>query len=141
VQKVSGMDFTKETPSVLIADDDDSCREGLRDIVEAEGFRTVLATSGDEAVDMIRKHTIHLALLGLQMPRMTGLEAMELLHQINAALPCILVTANATQEVIRQAFRVRAYSVIPKPVSKNMLLFTMVRAIRSYVETPPQAEE
>ena len=63
---------------------------------------------------------------------MTGLEAVEIVHQFNARLPCILVTANATQEVIRQAFQVRAYSVIPKPVSKHILLFTMLRAMKAY---------
>lgn len=121
------------TLSVLIADDDDSCREILRDIVEPEGYRAVMASSGEEALDIIQQEgAIHLALFDVHMPRMTGLETVELVHKINALLPCILVTANATQEVIRQAFQVRAYSVIPKPVSRHLLLFTMLRAIKAY---------
>ena len=128
--EVSGMNRL----SILIADDDDECRESLREIVEPEGYRAVLASSGEEAIDIIQEEPIHLALFDLQMPRMTGLETVQLVHQINARLPCILVTANATQEVIRQAFQVRAYSVIPKPVSKQMLLFTMLRAIKAYEE-------
>ena len=127
------MNTTSDKPlSVVIADDDDSCRETLRDIVEAEGYRTMLASSGEEAIEIIQEGTIHLALFDVQMPRMTGLEAVQLVHQINALLPCILVTANATQEIIRQAFQVRAYSVIPKPVSKHILLFTMLRALKAY---------
>jgi len=63
------------------------------------------------------------------MPRLTGLETVQLVHQINELLPCILVTANATEDLMRQAFSVRAYSVIPKPVSKNVLLYTVVRAL------------
>ena len=118
----------------MIADDDDECRQGLRDIVEPEGYRAILASSGEEALDIIQEEPIHLALFDVQMPRMTGLETVELVHRINALLPCILVTANATQEVIRQAFQVRAYSVIPKPVSKHLLLFTMLRAIKAYEE-------
>jgi two-component system, response regulator PdtaR len=118
--------------SVLIADDDDFCRETLRDIVEPEGYRTILASSGEEAIEIIHGESIQIALLDVHMPRMTGLEAVELAHQFNARLPCILVTANATQEVIRQAFQVRAYSVIPKPVSKAILLFTMLRALKAY---------
>ena len=39
------------------------------------------------------------------------------------------MTADANDEVIRQAFRVHAYSVIPKPVSRHMLLYTMVKAL------------
>ena len=125
--------MTTNTPlSVLIADDNDECRETLRDIVEPEGYRTVLASSGEEAIEIIRVEAIHVALLDVQMPRMTGLETVEIVHQINALLPCILVTANATQEIIRQAFQVRAYSVIPKPVSKNILLYTMLQALKAY---------
>lgn len=126
--------------SVLIADDDDFCRETLRDIVEPEGYRTILASSGEEAIEIIHEESIHLALFDVQMPRMTGLETVQLVHQFNARLPCILVTANATQEIIRQAFQVRAYSVIPKPVSKHILLYTMLRALKAYEELLRQSE-
>lgn len=119
---------------VLIADDDDDCRESLREIVEPEGFRAILASSGEEAVDIVQGEPIHLALFDLQMPRMTGLETVQVVHQFNALLPCILVTANATEDVIRQAFQVRAYSVIPKPVSRSILLYTMLRALKAYEE-------
>ncbi len=129
------METTINRPlSVLIADDDDSCRETLRDIVEAEGYRTLLVSSGEEAVEVVQEESIHLALFDVQMRRLTGLETVQLVHQINALLPCILVTANATEEVIRQAFQVRAYSVIPKPVSKHILLYTMLRALKAYEE-------
>ncbi len=127
------MNTTANKPlSVLIADDDDFCRETLRDIVEPEGYRAVLVSSGEEAIDIIQGEPISLALFDLQMPRLTGLETVEIVHKINALLPCILVTANATEEIIRQAFQVRAYSVIPKPVSRNILLYTMLRALKAY---------
>jgi two-component system, response regulator PdtaR len=125
---------TKKPLSVLIADDDERCREALREIVEPEGYLTILASSGEEAIEIIHEEPIHLALFDLQMPRMTGLDAVHLVHQFNAFLPCILVTANATQETIRQALQVRAYSVIPKPVSKSILLYTMLRALKAYQE-------
>lgn len=125
----------EKTRSVLIADDDDACRMSLRDIVEPEGYRAILASSGEEAIDIIQEEPVDLALLDFQMPRMTGLETVQLVRQINALLPCILVTANASQEVIRQAFQVRVYSVIPKPVSRSMLLYTMLKALRAYQDT------
>jgi CheY-like chemotaxis protein len=132
--------------SILITDDDRACRETLRDIVEPEGFRTYLASSGEEAVDIVREEPVHLALLDLHMPRLTGLETLELVHQVNQVLPCILITGDATEDVMRQAFRARAYSVIPKPVSKNVVLYMVVRAIvRVYgqllqSEQPPPEE-
>jgi CheY-like chemotaxis protein len=115
--------------SILITDDDVACRETLREIVEPEGFRTLLASSGEEALDITREEPIHLALLDMNLPRMTGLETLQLLHQINAVLPCILVTADASDRLMREAFRARAYSVIPKPISKHVVLYTVVRAL------------
>lgn len=121
--------------SVLIADDDDACRETLRDILEPEGYRALLASSGEEAIEIIHSESIQVALFDVQMPRMTGLETVQIVHQFNAFLPCILVTANATEEIIRQAFQVRAYSVIPKPVSRSILLYTMLRALKAYEDS------
>jgi two-component system, response regulator PdtaR len=130
VGEVCGMtaEVTKSY-SILITDDDRDYREALRELVEPEGYRTVLASSGEEALDILREEPIHLALFDMHMPRMTGVEAVEIVHQINAILPCILVTADPNEDVMRQAFRVRVYSVLPKPVSKNILLYTMVRAL------------
>jgi CheY-like chemotaxis protein len=126
--------------SVLITDDDDFCRETLREIVEPEGYRTLLASSGEEALEIVQVEAIHIAVFDVQMPTLTGVETVELVHQINALLPCILVTANASQEIIRQALQVRAYSVIPKPVSKNILLYTMLRALKAYEELIAESE-
>jgi CheY-like chemotaxis protein len=119
--------------SILITDDDVGCREALRAIVEPEGFRTLLASSGEEALDIVSEEPVHLALLDMHLPRLTGLETLQLVRQINAVLPCILVTADASEGLIRQALRARAYSVIPKPVSKNVVIYTVVRAlVRAY---------
>ena len=61
--------------------------------------------------------------------RLSGLETLQLVRQYNEGLPCILVTADNNEQLMRQAFRARFYSVIPKPVSKNVVLYTVVRAI------------
>ncbi len=119
--------------SILITDDDTGCREALREIVEPEGYRALLASSGEEALDIVRDEQVHLVLLDMQMPTLTGLETLKLVRQMNAVLPCVLVTADATENLIRQALRAQAYSVIAKPVSKNIVLYTVVRAlVRAY---------
>jgi CheY-like chemotaxis protein len=118
---------------ILITDDDRDAREALRSIVEPEGFRTYQAASGEEALDIVRQQQVHLALFDMHMPTLTGLETMQLARQFNAGLPCILVTADASATLMRQALLARAYSVIPKPVSKHVLLYTVVSALgRAY---------
>jgi CheY-like chemotaxis protein len=138
----SGMMASKESRySILIADDDLGCRDALRSIVEPEGYRTLLAASGEEALEIVHEHEVDLALLDMHMPRMTGLETLELVRQYNAYLPCILVTADANEGLIRQAFRAHAYSVIPKPVSKNVVLYTVVRALVRVYGSPQGEQE
>ena len=84
--------------SILITDDDDRCREALRDIMEPEGFHTLLASSGEEALDIVRGGVVHLVLLDMHMPTLTGLETLQLARQINAMLPAILMTARLQPE-------------------------------------------
>jgi CheY-like chemotaxis protein len=122
--------------SILITDDDGGCREALRSIVEPEGFRTLLASSGEEAVDIVREQSVHLALLDMHMPTLTGLETLPLMRQFNAMLPCILITADTTEGLMRQALSARAYSVIAKPVSKHVVLYTVVQALARAYEIP-----
>jgi CheY-like chemotaxis protein len=115
--------------SILIADDDVNARESLRDIVAPQGYRTILAGSGEEALDIVHDEPVHLVLLDMHMPRLTGLETARLMHEENAVLPCILVTADADADLIRRALTAHVFSVIPKPVSKNVVLYTVVRAL------------
>jgi CheY-like chemotaxis protein len=129
-----------ESYSILITDDDRLCQEALRAIVEPEGFRTLLASSGEEALDIVHEERVHLLLLDMHLPRLTGLETLQLVRQFNALLPCILVTGAVDERLIRQACQARAYSVIPKPVSKHVVLYTVVRALGRCYGTPRHDE-
>jgi len=118
--------------SILIADDDSNSRDALRDIMEPEGFETLLASSGEEAIELVRGHTVHLVLLDMHMPTLTGLETLLLVRQINAMLPAILVTGDPTDSLVRRAIQAQFYSVIPKPVSKSVLLYTVLKALARF---------
>jgi CheY-like chemotaxis protein len=132
--RVAAMKATKEARdySILIADDDAQSRNALRDIVEPAGYEAVLASSGEEAVDIVRGRAVHLVLLDMYMPSLTGLETLMLVRQINSMLPAILVTGDATESLVRKAIQMQVYSVIPKPVSKNILLYTVVKALSRF---------
>jgi CheY-like chemotaxis protein len=115
--------------SILITDDDRGVRETLSEIVESKGYRPFPASCGEEALEIVQAEPVHLALLDMHMPGLTGLETLQLVRQINALLPAILITADATLDLLRQAFQAHVYSVIPKPVNKNVVLTTVVRAL------------
>jgi CheY-like chemotaxis protein len=134
-QVIASKDF-----NILIADDDSECRQALRDIMEPEGFHTLLASCGEEAIDIVQSAVVHLVLLDMHMPSLTGLETLTIVRQqINISLPCILITGDANDSLMRQAAQAKVYSVIPKPISKNLVLYTVVRALRRfYGGGPPQ---
>jgi CheY-like chemotaxis protein len=117
----------------LITDDDAAFRETLRNIFEPEGFQTLLAHSGEEALDILRSHPVHLALLDQHMPRLTGLETLRIIRQRNAILPVILMTADSTQQLMRDALSAHAFCVMSKSVTRNVVVYTVQQALsRSY---------
>ena len=116
--------------SVLIADDDRGNREALGEALEQRGFRTVLAEDGGRAVELVQVNLVHLVLFDMQMPRLTGLEAFAVIRQtLDRILPAVLMTADATSDLIRRAFQAQVFSVIPKPVNLNIVLNTLTRAL------------
>jgi len=123
-----------ERYSILIADDDQDCREGLREIVEPEGFRTVLAENGEQALDIVQQQEVHLLVCDMYMPRLSGLETLQLARQVKQALPCILVSGDVDDRLMQQALAAKVYSVLAKPVSKNVLIYIVVRALMKAYE-------
>lgn len=127
--------------SILIADDDRNSRDTLRDIIQPEGFQTVVASSGEEAIDIVMDRPIHLIVLDMHMPTLSGVETLRLARQINNRLPGILVTGDPNESVIRAAIQAQFFSVIPKPVSKTLLLYTVIKALsRFYDELKKQGD-
>ena len=125
--------------SILIADDDRGIRETLGEVLQNCGFDTVLAKDGGEAVEIVQVQLVHLVLFDMHMPRLSGLEALNLLRQtLHKVLPAVLMTADATSELMRQAFLAQVYSVIPKPVNKNIVLHTLARALEQVYGKLPE---
>jgi CheY-like chemotaxis protein len=116
--------------SVLIADDDRGTRETLAEVLESQGFRTILAADGGQAVELVQVELIHVILFDMNMPRLTGLEAFDVIRQtLDKILPAVLMTGDASNDLIRRAFQARVFSVIPKPVNTNIVLNTLSRAL------------
>lgn len=126
--------MTLESPSILITDDDRNARETLREIFEPVGYRTLLAESGEEAIDIVKEHDVHLALMDLHLPGYSGLETMSLVRQIKGVLPVILITAEHDENLLRKALSANAFCVLAKPVSKNVIIYVVTRALEKYYD-------
>ncbi len=115
------------TPRLLISDDDRDFQETLRSVFEPRGFGTVLASNGEEAVQIVRQTTIHIVLIDLHMPKLSGLEAIKQIKQIEATIPCILISAAIDETIERQA---DAYSVLKKPVTHREVTEVVTAAMK-----------
>ena len=84
------------TGSILVADDQDSNRELLKELLEAQGYTVIAAPDGAAALAELAKRTIDLVLLDVMMPRMNGFEACE---RIKANPGTYLVLASMSHEL------------------------------------------
>jgi len=124
--------MTLDRPSILITDDDPAVRETFRDIFTKEGFHTLLAESGEEAIDIVQDQDVHLALMDMHLPRLSGLETITILRQIKGVIPMILISAESDDNLLRQALSAHAFCVLAKPVSKNVVIYVVTRALEKF---------
>jgi CheY-like chemotaxis protein len=125
--------MTSERPySILITDDDPAARETLRDIFALQGYHTLMAESGEEAIDLVRENEVHLALMDMHLPRLSGLETIALLRQIRGVIPAILITADQDDNLMRRALSENAFCVLAKPVSRHVVIYVVHKALEKY---------
>ncbi len=103
-------------PNLLVTDDDSAFRSVLRDALVERGFQVTEAGDGEEALDILRQTRVHMALVDLHMPRMTGLEVMRHLTHSPESPLCVLMSAALDDQIRREAEQVRAYRVLSKPI-------------------------
>ena len=118
--------------SILITDDDPAVRETFREIFEPVGYRTLLAESGEEAIDIVQGQDVHIVLMDMHLPKLTGLETMEIVRQIKGLLPTILISADHDDNLLRKALSAHAFCVLAKPVSRNVVIYVVSRAIEKF---------
>jgi CheY-like chemotaxis protein len=118
--------------SILITDDDPVARETLREIVAPHGYHTLMAESGEEALDLVREHEVHLALMDMHLPRLSGLETLALVRQMRGGIPAILITADQDDILMHRALSEHAFCVLAKPVSKHVVIYVVHKAIEKY---------
>ena len=123
-------------PSVLITDDDVAFRETLGGVLEPLGVRPLLAADGEEALRIIEHEEVHLVLLDMHMPRLTGLETIRRLKHFRAALPCILLSARLDDTIVEQARREHVFSVMSKPVTRRQITNAVGQALQTAYNWP-----
>lgn len=128
---------------ILIVEDETDILELLRYNLNREGYKVLEATTGEEALAIVRKHTPDLVLLDLMLPKIDGLEVC---RQVRGSaetktLPIIMLTAKGEEADIVTGLELGADDYMTKPFSPRVLL-ARVRAVlrRQLTELPGENE-
>lgn len=90
--------------NILIADDHELIRKGLRQVLEMEQeFQVIEAEDGQTALDQIRKLKPHISILDIQMPYLTGIEIAKKIHQENINTSVIFLTMHNDEQLFNKA--------------------------------------
>lgn len=114
--------------SLLIVDDEQNAREGLKHFLAGLDYDVYTAENGKEALSIIRAEKPEVVLTDLKMPEMDGLT---LLHEIKRLKPdttVIMLTAYGTVETAVQAMKAGAYYYLMKPINFDELELTLKKA-------------
>jgi len=114
---------------ILVVDDEESIREVVATMLEAEGYQCTVVGNGRAALEHLEKNSLDLVLSDMVMPEMDGLKLLEWLRGHDDDIPIIMVTAMHDLATALEAIRRGAYDYILKPFEKDQLFLSVRRAL------------
>lgn len=109
-------------PCLLVIDDDPSMRKLMRLSLEKEGYRVITASNGREGLAQVRANQVQLVLLDLKMPGMKGPEIVAELNTSHPDLPIIIVTGYPDSQMMMEVNAVCPVMLVAKPIDKRILI-------------------
>lgn len=125
-------------PRVLVVDDEREIREAIRIYLRSENVETVMATNGQEALNIIKETDIHLILMDLMMPIMDGIVTTSLIRDFSN-VPIIMLTAKAEDTDKIMGLSLGADDYITKPFNPMELVARVKSQLRRYLQLGAQA--
>lgn len=126
------MEFTADNPiTMIIADDHEIVRTGIKRMLSMDKSLDVLdeADNGEIACEVVKRHEPDVALLDIQMPRMTGIEAAKQIKSENAGTYVVMLTAYEDSKHLEKALSAGADAYLSKDIGAREL----IEAIKSVV--------
>ena len=113
---------------ILVADDEESIRWVLSKSLSKSGFTVDLASSGTEALALVRQQNYDLAVLDIKMPGVTGLDLLSRFHEERPDMLVVIMTAESSMSNAVEAMKRGAYDYITKPFDLDALDAIILKA-------------
>lgn len=126
--------------NILVVDDEQNILDVVKAYLEKEGFNVITAMDGKSALEIFSKESIHLIVLDLMLPNLSGEEVCKRIRA-NSNVPIIMLTAKVEEEEKIEGISIGADDYLTKPFSVRELV-VRVRALlrRAYRDTTPMAD-
>jgi len=115
--------------TLLLAEDDSSCRKVFRLALEGGGYKVISVADGEAALESLKKEPVDLLITDISMPGMDGIELLERAREVNPQLRAIVMTGYKTSEAVIGAFRNRACDFLTKPFHIDELMDAVTTAL------------
>lgn len=125
---------------ILVVDDEQKIVDVVKAYLVKEGFEVLTAKNGEEALNIFNNEDIHLIVLDLMMPKITGEEVCSKIRT-TSSVPIIMLTAKAEEDERIEGISIGADDYLTKPFSARELV-VRVRALlrRAYRDVTPMAD-
>jgi two-component system chemotaxis response regulator CheY len=123
---------------VLVAEDDDAVRTLICSILSEAGYNVYEACDGLEAIESLKKRRYDALLTDYHMPKMDGLELLDLAQAMWPDLPVIVATSDALLKgQTAHGLLEPAYAILDKPFDRSHLMNTIRAAVRGLPKQSP----
>ena len=114
---------------ILIIEDSPETQQLLAELVlEPNGYRSIVALDGEEGLRLALEEHPDLIILDMQLPKMSGIQVLEALHERNVDIPVIFATIRESPELVVRAFRLGVYDYVIKPFDPREMQEAIRRA-------------
>ncbi len=115
---------------ILVIDDDKNIRRLIQALLEAENYTVSTAENGLDALTILEKEHIDLAVVDIMMPKMNGYEFTKILRDTNNNLPILMVSAKQDPDDRHKGFIVGTDDYITKPIDEEEMLLRIKALLR-----------
>ncbi len=115
---------------ILIVDDEKGIQTSLLGVLQDEGYRAEAVGSGEECLECLKEHAYDAIVLDVWLPKMSGLDVLEHLHQDSFEGAVLMISGHGSIEMAVKATRMGACDFIEKPLSIEKTLLAIHNALR-----------
>lgn len=115
--------------SILVADDDRTCRDSIQKVLEREGHAVQTAGNVDGALEALGSNHFDLVVCDYRMPGKTGLDLLIELRRQHSSVPVLMISAYADASVEAAVLKLGGLDVLKKPIRRQELIQRTAKAV------------